>query len=116
MPPPPHSKEEALRAVPVVNSCIETKLLAGGQVQISYPLFLSPWLTRLLPHTAFRPTRTLELDSMGTFTWNLIDGDKSVQDIADIVAKHFNFHPVEGRNAVVTFIRQLGQRGIIGLR
>jgi hypothetical protein len=110
------SKNEALNAVPVPSADIRTQITDQGLVRISYPTTLKPWIARLLPRSTARPFRTLELDSMGSFVWNHIDGVRSVEELAGIVTKHYQCHPSEAEHAVAVFLRQLGQRGILGLR
>ena len=113
---PPLSKAEALNAVPVPSADIRLHIGPQGLVRIRYPINLKPWLTRFLPEKMSLPMRTLELDSMGSFVWNHIDGKNSVQKLAEIVTGHYACHPSEAEHAVATFIRQLGRRGILGLR
>ena len=113
---PPRSKTDAFAAIPVPRPEIRAQVTKQNLVRISYPAAFAPWITRLVPVTFTLPTRTLELDSMGSFVWNLIDGKASVQDLARHVADHYACHPAEAEQAVAAFIRQLGQRGILGLR
>ena len=109
------SKDAALHAVPVLSADIRLQTNPQGLVRISYPIHLKSWLARLLPEKISLPMRTLELDSMGTFVWSHIDGNSSVQKLAEIVTNHYKCHPSEAEHAVATFIRQLGRRGILGL-
>lgn len=113
---PPLSKDAALKAVPILSCDIRQQISPLGMVQISYPLQLKPWLSHLIPKNISLPMRTLELDSMGSFVWNHIDGRNSVQDLCEIVTKHFKCHPSEAEYAVASFIRGLGRRGILGLQ
>jgi hypothetical protein len=85
-------------------------------VRIKYPILLRPWLARLLPQRASVPVRTLELDSMGSFVWGHIDGERTVQELADLVASRYGCHASEAEHAVASFVRHLGRRGILGLR
>jgi len=112
----PQSKADALSAVPVPMPGIRAAVSDQGLVRISHPATLKPWLARLLPASVALPMRTLELDAMGTFVWNLIDGTATVDDLARQVAQHYACLPAEAQQAVAMFIRQLGQRGILGLR
>ncbi|ACU88470.1 PqqD family protein [Desulfomicrobium baculatum] len=112
----PQSKADALCAVPVPMPGIRATVSDQGLVRISHPATLKPWLARLLPASVALPLRTLELDAMGTFVWNNIDGTATVDDLAHQVAEHYSCLPAEAQQAVAMFIRQLGQRGILGLR
>ncbi len=112
----PLSKNEALAAIPVPSADIRIQVTPQGMIRLSYPIGLKPWLARLLPEKVTLPIRTLELDSMGSFVWNHIDGKNSAQDLARIVAEQYDCHPTEAEHAVAIFLRQLGRRGILGLR
>jgi hypothetical protein len=112
----PQSKIEALAAIPVPSADIRIQLTPQGLIRLSYPISLKPWLARLLPRKVSLPIRTLELDSMGTFVWNHIDGRNSAGELARIVTEQYKCHPAEAEHAVAIFLRQLGRRGILGLR
>jgi hypothetical protein len=60
--------------------------------------------------------RTLELDAMGTFGWQRIDGRSSGGDLARSVAERYSCLPAEAEQAVALFVKQLGQRGIVVLQ
>lgn len=114
---PQLSKNEAFAAVPVPSRELKVLLTAEGLVRLSYPIRLHPWLARLVPRQAAAVARrTIELDGMGSFVWNHIDGDRSVRGLADLVTERYACLPVEAENAVADFLRQLGRRGIIGMR
>jgi hypothetical protein len=114
---PKLTKLEALAAVPVASGDVAVQLTGEGLVRLSYPVRLNPWLRRLLPRVAAAGTRrTVELDGMGSFVWSHIDGNRTVGGLADLVAGHYACLPVEAELAVAEFLRQLGRRGIIGMR
>jgi hypothetical protein len=112
----PHSKHEAMAGIPVPHADIRIQLTAQGLVRISYPISLKPWIARLLPNRISLPIRTLELDTMGSFVWQHIDGKTSVLELSEIVTKKYACHPSEAEHSVAAFVRQLGRRGILGLR
>lgn len=115
MPSSPPSRPEALAAVPVRSTDIRVQTTGQGLVRIISPMRVRTWLSRILPKSFTHTTRTLELDAMGSFVWQHIDGKNSVQTLAEIVVSHYQCHPSEAKHAVAAFIRQLGQRGIVGL-
>lgn len=119
-PEPIISRAEALKMVPVRNSEVREKPVAGGLVQLSYPLAVKPWFGRMAEKVGLwdkRPMiKHLELDEMGTFVWDLIDGEHSVQDIADAFVEKYEVQSREAELSVTAFIKTIGQRGIIGLK
>lgn len=117
---PTISRTMALSMVPVKNMEVAIIPLDDGLVQLAYPLAVKPWFGRLAEKVGMwdkRPmTKTVELDEMGTFVWDLIDGERSVRAIAEAFAAHYEVQPREAELSVTTFIKTIGQRGIIGLK
>ena len=91
---------------------------AGGDVLLTYPLILRPWFLHLARGLGLRTAqplnRKLQLDEMGSLTWALLDGERTVQDMAEQLVYTYNLNQREAEIAVTSFLRQLGQRGIIG--
>ena len=111
------TKDESLAAVPVPSGDVAVQLTEEGLVRLGYPVRLHPWLARMLPRNAVAGARrTIELDGMGSFVWTHIDGERTVAGLAELVVGRYACLPVEAEAAVAEFLRQLGRRGIIGLR
>jgi hypothetical protein len=114
------TREAALRCVPVKNRDIQESRLDNGTVRLRYPLRFKPWLAalrqRFSPPQAVPPEKQLELDELGTLTWDLMDGRLRVADIVRRFSRQTRVHPKEAEAAVAQFIRELGKRGLIGLK
>jgi hypothetical protein len=114
------TREAALRCVPVKNREIKELRLDNGLVRLSYPLQVKPWLAelrrRFAPPQAVPPEKQLELDELGTLTWDLMDGRLCVADIVGRFSQKTRVHSKEAEAAVTRFIRELGKRGLIGLK
>jgi lipopolysaccharide biosynthesis protein len=119
-PQPTIPRSEALNMVPVRNDAVTATTTGDGHVLLAYPLAVKPWFGRLAEKVNLwdqRPmVKRLELDEMGTFVWDRIDGLRSVRRIADEFAAHYGVQPREAELSVTAFIKNIGQRGIIGLR
>lgn len=117
--PPPLSRAEALACIPVRNDAIQASQTSEGMVRLRYPLILKPWIAELAQR--FRsvpsapPSRQLELDELGSLTWSLIDGRRTVSAIVRQFCRQTQVHPKEAEAAVTRFLRELGRRGIIGM-
>jgi hypothetical protein len=61
-------------------------------------------------------TKKLQLDELGTLVWNLIDGERSVQQVVKMFAATHRLETREAEVSVTQFIRELGRRGLIGMR
>jgi hypothetical protein len=48
--------------------------------------------------------------------WNLMDGKRSVRQLVKIFAGTHRLEPREAEVSVTQFIRELGRRGLIGMR
>lgn len=119
-PPPGFDKQQALAAIPVRNRDVTSTLQESGLVLLTYPLQLKPWFRSVAKRFGAwddRPmTKKLELDEMGTFVWQLLDGERSVREVARAFADHYQVIPQEAEMSVTAFIREMGRRGVIGLR
>lgn len=114
------TREEALNYTPVKNAHVRESRLEGGEILISYPVTLPPLtaaLTRWIG-AGKAPVRTgkLQLDLLGSAVWNMLDGQTSLRRLAAKFAEAHQLEPREAEVAVTQFIRELGRRGLIGLR
>jgi hypothetical protein len=99
---------------------ISEQRLENGEVLIRYPVAVRPWMARLMQRLG-RPAdagglRKLQLDSLGTAVWDLIDGKRSVKEIIETFAGAYRLQAREAEVSVTRFVRELGRRGVIGLR
>lgn len=119
-PEPTISRAEALSMVPVKNSAVEEAPLPDGLVRLAYPLAVKPWFGKLAESVGIwdkKPMiKQVELDEMGTFVWQHINGQRSVRDIAEAFTREYEVQPREAELSVTAFIKTIGQRGIIGLK
>jgi hypothetical protein len=94
------------------------KKLENGEVLLTYPLILRPWFVNLASRLGLRSkgslTRSLQLDEMGSLTWTLLDGERSVQDLVEFVCQRYKLNRREAEVAMTGFLRELGKRGLIG--
>ena len=113
------SRSKALECAPAKSLQVSEIRLETGEVVIEYPLAVRPWIATVAKHLGGlqgkRQTKKLQLDAMGTFVWDLVDGKRSVRTIIQIFAKTHRLGNKEAEVSVTSFIRQLGQRGLLGL-
>ena len=119
-PPKPYlSREEALSCIPVINKAVQAAPTPEGMVRLRYPLVLKPWIADLAQRFSGAqytpPSRQLELDELGSLTWNLINGKQTVREIIRDFCDQTQVHPKEAEAAVTRFLRELGRRGIVGM-
>jgi len=113
------SREEALNCIPVKSKAIQASHTAEGVIRLHYPLVLKPWIAELAQRfsgTPYSPpSRQLELDELGSLTWDLINGEQTVREIVRQFSDQTQVHPKEAEAAVTRFLRELGRRGIVGM-
>ena len=118
--PPIITREEALRHVPVKNPAVRETRLESGEIQLTYPQQLRPFMAALMRRIGGAQTRPIErklqLDALGTQVWDLVNGQRSVGRLIRSFADAHQVHAREAEVAVTQFLRQLGRRGLIALR
>ena len=114
------SRTAALQHVPAKSLHVKEVRLESGEVLLEYPLTVRPWLAavakRLGRSNEIVQTKKLQLDAMGTAVWDLVDGKRSVRRIVKIFADDHRLAKREAEVSVTSFIRELGQRGLLGLQ
>ncbi|CAB1082411.1 hypothetical protein D1AOALGA4SA_10031 [Olavius algarvensis Delta 1 endosymbiont] len=114
------SRAAALKCRPAKSLHITESRLESGEVLLEYPLTVRPWLAavakRLGKSDNVIQIKKLQLDAMGTAVWDLVDGHRSVNRIVQIFAQAHRLDNKEAEVSVTSFIRELGQRGLLGLQ
>ncbi len=114
------SRAAALNCRPKKSLHITESRLETGDVFLEYPLTVRPWLAavakRLGKSHDVVQIKKLQLDAMGTAVWDLVDGHRSVRRIVQIFAETHRLDNKEAEVSVTSFIRELGQRGLLGLQ
>jgi len=116
----PATRAEAFASRPVKNREVLEEELEGGAKVLTYPLTIRPWLANFARRLGLQSreplTRRLQLDEMGSITWSLLDGKRTVQDVVDYLCRRYKLNRREAEIATTGFLRELGKRGLIGLR
>lgn len=91
-----------------------------GEVVINYPVTIRPFFAGLVKRFGGQEVQTqmkkFQLDELGTAVWNLMDGKHTVRQLVKIFAGTHRLEPREAEVSVTQFIRELGRRGLIGMR
>ena len=117
---PSIGRAEALDRIPVKNRQISENRLETGEVVISYPVTIRSFFSGLAKRFGGQEVQTqikkLQLDELGTSVWNLMDGNRSVRQLVIMFAETHQLESREAEVSVTQFIRELGRRGLIGMR
>jgi hypothetical protein len=112
-------RSEAMACRPVRNPEVNEETADGDRLRLCYPLRSRPWAARMARWFGAEDSvviKRLELDAMGTAVWRRIDGETPVRAIAKELAETYRLHPREAEVATAQFLRDLGRRGLIGLK
>lgn len=106
-------KINLLEVVPCRNEHINVES-EGETIVLSFPRFKRSWMNRyLLPKRMSKEIR-VRLEEHGTAVWELIDGQRTVNEIIEKLADHFQYEAgYESR--VSTYLLQLQKDGFIKL-
>ena len=119
-PQPVTSREGSLAAIPVKNPEVRGQETAGGDLLLTYTVTVRPLFSGLIQRLggpgSQQQVKKLQLDEMGTATWRLINGRRSVRQVADVLADSYQLMPQEAQVSVTAFLRELGRRGLIALK
>jgi hypothetical protein len=117
---PTISRAEALQCTPVKNIDVRETRLDGGETLLTYTVTVRPWFVGLVKRLGGASDGThlkkLQLDPLGTDVWDLVDGRRSVRSIVAQFAQIHRLHPKEAEVSVTVFLRELGKRGLVGLK
>lgn len=114
------SRTEALQCTPVKTLQVNESHLESGDVLLSYSVAVRPWFSGLNKRfggpTSGTIPKELQLDALGTEVWYLIDGRRTVRKIIQEFTEKHQLHPREAEVAVTRFLRELGNRGLVGMK
>jgi hypothetical protein len=87
---------------------------------VRYPVTVRPWMAAVARWLGAgdTPPRTarLQLDRLGSGVWSMLDGQTPLRRVAAAFAEIHRLERKEAEVAVAQFVRELGRRGLIGLR
>jgi len=114
------TRSESMNCIPVKNlQALETRGDAG-LVLLCYPVEIRPWIAGWIRRFGGASEgvrqKKLQLDQLGTAVWDLLDGKLTVGQVIQSFTAMQRLHPKEATVAVTLFLRELGKRGLIGLR
>jgi len=114
------SRTESLACIPQHLPGIDWKHTEKGNVLIEYPLSIKPFFLQIAKRFKKEPytklTKKLQLDTLGSSVWLMIDGESDVKTIIKKFAEDSGLSLQEAEQSVTSFLVQLGQRGLIAMK
>ena len=104
----------AAKPVPAVRATLAPKPDGGGTLTVPLRRELLGFWGRLfgVPEGA---TKTFELDAVGRFVWEQIDGRTSVRELARRLGERFHLDARVAEVSTAQFLHTLTRRGLIGV-
>lgn len=107
-------KISILDAVPVCSPHVTTEWREEGAV-LSFPRFRHAWMRRFLLPKGMSSHIHVSLEEHGSAVWRMIDGRRTVQEIIEALAPHFQGE--EGYSSrITTYVMQLQKDGLVRLK
>jgi hypothetical protein len=97
--------------VPVICEHITTEN-EGELSVIAFPRFRSKFMQKYFVPKSKSAIIRIRLEEHGTAVWNLIDGKRTVREIAEALAEHFN-HEANYEYRITSYLTQLQKQGFI---
>ncbi|MCL2562132.1 MAG: PqqD family protein [Rikenellaceae bacterium] len=104
-------KQNLFDLIPKINERLTTEK-EGELSVITFPRFRSRFMQKYFVPKKKSATVRIRLDEHGTAVWNLIDGNRSVREIAESLAEHFQ-HEENYEYRVAKFILHLYKQGYV---
>ena len=114
------TRAEALKFTPVKSNRVQETRSETGEIILIYPIAIRPWIDLIVKRFGGKEAKSvdkkLQLDELGTAVWEQINGERSVKQVIQWFAKKYQLHTKEAEVSVSRFLRELGKRGLIGLK
>jgi hypothetical protein len=113
-PNPQLNRADLLDVLPLRNKLIEWKVDDKGEVALVIPQKNTLWVKALSKLFMLPGKRVVVLDDVGSFVWQLCDGYHSINQIVKQLSGKYQMTRKEAETSLITFMRQLGKRGMVG--
>lgn len=102
-----------LDAIPVRSEQVKTEW-KGEYIVLAFPRFKKAWMRRYLLPKGLSADIHVTLEEHGTAVWQLIDGQRTVKEIIELLAVHFSAEE-DYAPRVTAYMMQLHKDGFIRL-
>jgi hypothetical protein len=105
------AKKNLFDFIPVISEHITTEK-EGELSGITFPRFRSKFMQKYFVPKNKPATIHIRLEEHGTAVWDLIDGKRTIKEIAEILADHFH-HEENYEYRIATYFSQLHRQGFV---
>ena len=114
------NRTESLACIPQLLPGIDWRQTENGEILVKYPLSIKPFFLQIARRFKKEPqtrlTKKLQLDTLGSSVWLMIDGESDVKTIIEKFADESGLSRQESEQSITTFFLQLGRRGLIAMK
>ena len=103
-----------MKTLPLRNQLVKWEMDEKGEVSLTIPQDHKMWLRVLAKLFSLPGKRVIVLDDVGSYVWQLCDGQNSLRRISKQLSDKYNLTAKEAEMSLVEYLRALGKRGIIG--
>jgi len=107
-------KKNLFDFIPTVSEHITTEK-EGELSVITFPRFRSKFMQKFFIPKNKPATIRVRLDEHGTAVWDLIDGNRTIKSITEMLAEHFNYE-TNYEYRIALFFSQLYKQGFVKYR
>ncbi len=107
-------RERILHALPLRNQLIKWEVDDKEEVSLVIPQQQKLSIRIASKIFSLPDKRVIVLDNVGSYVWQLCDGNNSINQIVNHLSKQYRMTRKEAETSLFTFMRQLGKRNIIG--
>lgn len=107
------AKINILDTIPICAEHIVTKW-EGECATLTYPRFKRSWMRKLFLPRSMSPDIHVQLEEHGSAVWRLIDGKRTVREIASILTARLN-EDEQYATRITTYFMQLRKDGFVRL-
>jgi len=115
-PQPAISREQFVKSSVLPNPEVRVERGEDSLVCLWVAMPPSPFI-RWFPKLAQTPPgeRKVQLDEIGSFVWDLCDGETTVQEMTRALSRRHKMNPKEAEVALTTYLRTLARKGLAGI-
>ena len=113
-PDTPFDRGRILDALPLRNQLIKWEVDDKEEVSLVIPQQQKLWIRIASKVFSLPNKRVIVLDDVGSYVWQLCDGNNSINQIVKHLSMQYRMTRKEAETSLFTFMRQLGKRNIIG--
>lgn len=106
--------EDTLNTIPVKNSLVKERKWDDGETFLVIPRKEARWV-RFLSRVFYMPEeKRVYLDKIGKWVWTRCNGDMSVGNMAEELAREFKIKQDSARDSLLKYLKKLAEKRLIG--